>query len=323
MQERPESRREGRIPSMNPVIKTTRLDYQPIKTNDMNLFHYHLPEPGVSYQYSKKLATKLNERDMRGHERHYDDIAYGGVGTLKCNSAAYYERIVGNVLLGVHDAWAWFMEHLHVIPRYYGPAIFKLVFSEDPTLPDGEIILTWVFNVTPTDTEAERRTPGWTTGVKQDESIAKYGFVPEEVPYCRKCTKESMELWVKPFREKSKPGKKDVVSLKLSILGSADEGVMWEDTLDTEMPVFASQRKFVIGGANAHPGRDLVRLNTDTVADRHLEGRRRLGGWEIRPMDGTVYIDGVLVDPDAGWIRVDDVLVVTLNDTTVSMECHG
>ncbi len=113
------------------------------------------------------------------------------------------------------------------------------------------------------------------------------------------------------------------MSMTLTVLGSSDGDVVWKDTTGRNYPVFRSQHRFIIGGSNAVLEENVIRLDTDTVADRHLEGRRRGDSWEIRPLDGIVYIDGTPVEAGSDWIRVEDAMVITLGETTISITCNG
>ena len=277
------------------------------------------PEEGEPFVYNKKAVTQLIYKKMGKHTAALEDYPYNTKVTVYC-SEALFKRVCPNVNWAGHDAWRKLMEKVSIPYSHDGPAFLSVNWSERTDMCPDQIALEVDADGETIYTELIGPTMGGTTTVLQDESVNKY-YRRGSVPYARKCTDHSMELWVKPLGSPSRIDKNEVVSLHLSILGGDAE--CWEETLDKNNYVFSSQNKFIIGGSNALPDPNLLRLHTDTVSDRHLEGRRRKGYWEIRPIEGSVYMDDQLLSPDSGWVRLEDSSVITLNETTIKIDFDG
>ena len=285
-------------------------------------FYFHsLPDEGEPFNYDNETVKRMALRALLNYERGHSDYSYGNKGQLICCSEGIFKRERRNLNLASHDAWQLLMENRPIPYSFEGPAYFSWSWSEDATMPTDLVAIRFDCGGEPIYVEKTEEGNGGTTTVLQDKSVKMY-YKPSRVRYARKCTDHSMELWVRPFGAAPKEGRDDSIAvLNLTILGGA--ATSWVDTADKTVPVFGSQRSFVIGGVNAPHSENLFRLQTDTVSDRNLEGRKKRGGWEVRAGDGTVFINGEPVEPGMGWIRLDDSMDITLNETTIKIEVNG
>ena len=277
------------------------------------------PEEGERFTYDKDTVKRIIYRSLRAHTVSFKDYPYNIKVKVICLEGLF-KRICSNVNWAGHDAWQKLMKKLNICYSHEGPAYQFINWSEGRNFGPNEVAVEVDADGEPIYSEQDGTNTGGTTTVLQDESVNKY-YRPASVPYARRCTDRSMELWVRPLGVAAREDKNGAVSLNLIILGGA--AGEWAETDDKVLPVFSSQRSFFIGGVNAPPSENVFRLKTDTVSDRHLEVRKRKGFWEARALEGIVYIDGELMEPGSGWIQVDDSMDITLNDTTIKIESNG
>lgn len=282
---------------------------------------YSVPAEGDAFEYNLRTAKKMILRAMLKHVEKYEDYPYNIIVHVACQQGLF-ERIVSNMNLAMHDAWEELMTIATVNYSHEGPAHSKIVNTEDEKIPYGQIIVKIDADCPPIfgiGQNNEISNEG-TDRCRQDKSISFY-YRPKRLPYAQRCTNSTLQLFVKPFKNvyDNSTGN-DYISLQLKIVGGAAE--MWMDNDSKIYPIFSSQNHFVIGGKHAPTASDLIRLDSDT-AYNHLECRKkRFGknsGWEVRPLEGEVYINGETTE-QGEWLPVEDGMMITIDGTTFCIE---
>lgn len=281
---------------------------------------YSLPKEGDAFEFNLKIAKKMILRAMLKHVEKYEDYPYNIIVHVACQQGLF-ERIVSNMNLAMHDAWADLMKNTSVNYSHEGPAHSKIVNTEDENIPYGQIIVKIDADCPPiygAGHNNETSNDG-TTDCRQDKSISIY-YRPRRLPYAQRCTDRTLELFVKPFNTKTSKTPNDDIVLKLKIVGGAAE--TWIDTESKEFPIFSTQKHFVIGGKHAHVTSNLIRLDSDT-AYNHLKSRKKGFGknsyWEVCSLEGEVYINGEPTE-QGEWLPVEDGMMITMDGTTVCIE---
>lgn len=234
------------------------------------------------------------------------------------------------VKLAGHDAWMKLMRRTHLVPYINSRIILEVTWSKKMDIPSDQIAIEVILSYEPVAPESEELNPGGTLTFLRDKSLADFGYNPERIPYVKKCTKYTFDLWLEPLERRMIVKKGSAASLRLSIQGGTAE--RWMETGDKTCRVPSSSSGIIIGGSNAVEGGGVLRLDTDTVSDRHLQvqkvrslwgiWRKREAHWKIRTLDGTAYIDidDRFIGPGSDWVRLDGPTLVTLNDTTIRIE---
>lgn len=292
-------------------------------SNFPNFFRsYSLPTESDAFEFNLNIARKMILRAMLKHVEKYEDYPYNIIVHVACQQGLF-ERIVSNMNLAMHDAWEQLMKTTSVNYSHEGPAHSKIVNTEDENIPYGQIIVKIDADCPPiygAGHNNETSNDG-TTDCRQDKSISLY-YRPQRLPYAQRCTDRTLELFVKPFKiiNGSDRSWSDPILFQLKIVGGAAE--MWIDNDSKIYPIFSSQNHFVIGGKHAPTASDLIRLDSDT-AYNHIECRKkRFGknsGWEVRPLEGEVYINGEPTE-QGEWLPVEDGMMITIDGTTFCIE---
>lgn len=284
---------------------------------------YSLPKEGDSFVFNMTISIEMILKAMLEHVKKYEDYPYNIIIHVTCQQGLF-ERIVSNMNLAMHDAWEKLMKTTTVNYSHEGPAHSQIVNTEDENIPYGQIIVKIDADCPPIYGAGHNNeiSNGGTTDCRQDKSISLY-YRPQRLPYAQRCTDRTLELFVKPFKIIKARGMYENgsdISLQLTIVGGAAE--TWVDTESKSYPIFSSQNHFVIGGKHTPAAPDLIRLDSD-AAYNHLECRKkRYGknrGWEVRPLEGEVYINGEPTEPGE-WLPVEDGMMITIDGTTFCVE---
>lgn len=282
---------------------------------------YSLPAESDAFEFNFSIAKKMILRAMLKHVEKYEDYPYNIIVHVACQQGLF-ERIVSNMNLAMYDAWEQLMKTTSVNYSHEGPAHSKIVNTEDENIPYGQIIVKIDADCPPiygAGHNNETSNDG-TTDCRQDKSISLY-YRSQRLPYAQRCTDRTLELFVKPFKIKTSGEITDGdIVLKLKIVGGSAE--TWINNDSKTYPIFRSQNHFVIGGKRAPVTSNLIRLDSDT-AYNHLDCRKkRFGknsGWEVRALEGEVYINGEPTE-QGEWLPVEDGMMITIDGTTFCIE---